>query len=1013
MSEFKNRINLFKNWPVFIIGWLCFSLSLPFLLSAGITGKISGTVKDKTTNEPLPGVNIQIVNTHIGAASNIQGKYFILSIPPGNYVLKVSMMGYSSQEIKNLRVSSDQTTKINIQMLQETLDLGQTVEIVAKRPVIQKDLTTSIEVVNMEKMKQSTATEVNEAVNLQTGVFFDPIPVDPIISNNGRGEARYSIRGGDQDEVVWFIDGTRSAAMSEARADAGGSYTTINTDAVREIEVITGGFNAEYGQAQSGIVNVITKDGSEKYTFSADYQYGPAHQRHFGDYIYDREKNVEFLLHTLYDSLNHANYLDPAWWTHDRAKQVYDYRKFPDYDLRFSFGGPMPGTFMPLIGDELAKMTFFLTGHYQQKAYPLPRPRDTRKLTNINLSGKYKIKPGMLMKFGGMYSHDAHATNNEESFPLWYSKYYRGYGSLLDNYVYQLRLGLTHTIKPAMFYEIKLSSYTLKQQEKPSPYRVLGESQKPDIWGWHLYDGFEDEPFIAHLFSPKAENRTSDLSLVSHLNWQINNNNLIKAGIEFHHNTYAEDSWVLPSFSDSLQYWRTRGLNETYHPLQMGIFIQDKMEFESMILNIGIRYDFFDGNRNWFTRESFALNPALDPDFNPGLDPDNDGIDSLGHKLWSFDNILAKPRERVKPFHSINPRLGISFPITDQSVFHFSYGHFYQMPAINSQYVLTYFRPVAKIKGAPSNVRDTDPERVIIMTLEPLKPEKTIQFELGIKHHFENLAVVNLTGFYKDVFDQVEQPGFLDKGILSSNPFPKYPKAEHYASYTSRLSGDYGDARGLEFSLRTLFSDRFVFDCNYSFSKTSFGKGTPSRVYLEADGTVNYQWYVEASDRLPVERSYSRPHILRANIFMQYPDSWKYPVLYQIFGNSDLSLLYRYVSGRTYTYLEPDDPPDLLDNHRFPAMQTWDLKFNKYLRLGTHTLTLYTKVTNLFNRKNIRNWGNPWDYEALEKFVETGEPSLTEPRGEDKNGNPLLYNIGYSIYYQPRSIWFGVKYNFR
>jgi len=968
-------------------------LLFPSFLFPGTTGKIAGYVRDKMTGEPLPGANILVAGTQRGSAADMEGHYYIISLKPGIYTLRVTMMGYQAMEITDVRVRIDQTTRVDISMESTVIEAGETVVIVAERPVIQKDQTTSVEYVSIERIKTSTATDVEEAVNLQTGVFFDPIAVEGNLSGTGRGEPRYSIRGGDQDEVVWYVDGTRSAAMSEARADAGGSFTNVNLESVKEIQVITGGFNAEYGQAQSGIVNVITKDGGDRYTFSLDYQYGPPKQRHFGSYLYDREKNLEFQNNTLEDGT-----LDPAWWTPERQKQVYDYRDFADHEVRFSLGGPMPGGFLPLLGKEMKKMTFFVTGRYQQLAYQLPRPKDTRNITNLNISTTYTPTPAISVKAGFMYNFDMHATNNEESFP-YNVKYYRGYGSLLDNTVYQARIGMTHMISSEMFYELKLSSFTLIQDETPSPYRVLGESLKPDIWGWHRYDGFEEEPFLAHLFSPLAHNVTRDISLVGNFNWQVNHNNFIKSGFEFHYNTYDEENWVLAAWSNDVKDWRTRGLNEAYHPIQMAFYIQDKMEFESMILNMGIRYDYYDGNRDWFTKDSFILNPSLDPEYSPSADPDKDGVDSLGHQKWSYPNVLDKPRERVKRFHSINPRLGISYPITEKSKFHFSYGHFYQMPSINSQYELTYFKPVSIIKGAPST--DTDPERVITMTLEPLKPERTIQFELGFKHHFEGLGVLDVTGFYKDVFEQVERPLFLDKRMYGIDP---YTGDESRLFYSSRYSGDYGDARGVEVTFRTLFSNDFLFDLNYSFSKSSRGTATPSQIHIDAEGNINYNWYVEASDRLPTENSYSRPHILRANLFMRYPEKWKIPVLYQLLNNTDVSLLYRYISGQAFTYLEPDDPPDLLDNHRFPARQTMDLKFNKYFQFGGHTVTFYTKITNLFNRKNVRTWGHIWDLDALDKFVETGEPTFEDPDG---------YDISYSVYYAPRYIWFGFRYDFQ
>ena len=1003
-KRFFNRIiqEVVMSYFKRIICGVCFVAFLSSLAFASTTGKIAGIVKDKSTGAPLPGVNILLTGTHLGAASNIQGRYFILSVPPGNYTLRVTMMGYRAAEIKNVRVSIDQTTTIDVELEQEAIDLGASVVVVAERPVIQKDLTTSQQVVGYEDMQKSTATKVAEAVNLQTGVFFDPIPVEGNLSGTGRGEKRYSIRGGSQDQVVWFVDGTRMAALTEGKADGGGSFTQINQEAVKEIQVITGGFNAEYGQAQSGIVNVITKEGGQFYTFSVDYQYGAPHQRHFGTYLYDRDRNYEFVKHTIVDTVTGQTYLDPKWWIPERQQQVYDYRKYAEHDIRFSFGGPVPGSFLPIIGNEIKKMSFFLTGWYQEQPYELPRPRATRNITNLNLSGKYAVTPNLNLKFGGMYSYDAHATNAEEFFPQ-RAKYYRGYGSILDNTVYQARLGLTHVIRPEMFYEIKLSSFTFKQKERPSPYRVLGESKKPDVWGWHYYDDFEDEPFVAHLFSPYANNRTSDLSLAGNFNWQVNTNNLLKSGFEFHYNTYDEDSWILAAFSDDLNNWRVRGLNETFHPMQFGLYVQNKMEFESMILNMGVRYDYYDGNRDWFTKDSFIWNPSLDPEYNPAADPNASGIDTLGRKKWSFENVLAKPREPVKPFHSINPRLGISFPITDNSVFHFSYGHFYQMPPINSQYEFSYFRPVAFIKNdPPPGPNNTDPERVINMTLEPLKPEKTIQFEMGIKHHFENLAVLNVTGFYKDVFDQHERPGFLRDLVYSIDPFGRTSNLP----YSTHFSGDYGDARGVEASLKTLFSNDFIVNLNYSFSKSSHGTATPARINFDKDGNITYQWYVEASDRLPTENSFSRPHILRANFFLQYPHNWKIPVLNPIFSNSNLSLLYYYISGQAFTYLEPDDPPDLLDNRRFPARQSWDLKFDKFLKFGDHTVTLYTKITNVFNQKNIKTYGHPYPYDggALEKFVNTGEPTLLDSDG---------YDISYMIYYAPRNILVGLKYNFK
>src|SRR5690606_25892622 len=111
----------------------------------------------------------------------------------------------------------------------------------------------------IEELQRLPVIDAKDGVFLQAGVFFDPIPVAGGLGSAGRGEQRYSIRGGSQDEVKWYIDGARAASLVGGRADWGGSFTNINLNSIEEVQVMTGGFNAEYGEAQSGIVSVITK----------------------------------------------------------------------------------------------------------------------------------------------------------------------------------------------------------------------------------------------------------------------------------------------------------------------------------------------------------------------------------------------------------------------------------------------------------------------------------------------------------------------------------------------------------------------------------------------------------------------------------------------------------------------------------------------------------------------------------------------------------------------------------
>jgi outer membrane receptor for ferrienterochelin and colicin len=1008
MKNFYSFKRIFNGNLFLISGNLIPILVLLFsvILKASVTGKIQGTVTDKKTGERLPSVNIMIVGTSFGSASDINGEYFILQIAPGDYTVKFSMVGYKDFIVRNVKVSAELTTRINAELEETTLDIGGEVVVVAERPVIQKDVTASIQFLGAEEMVRLPVTDAKEGLFVQAGVFFDPIPVVGGLGSAGRGETRYSIRGGSQDEIKWFYDGVRMASLINGRADWGGSFTNLNLNSIQEVQIMTGGFTAEYGEAQSGVISVVTKEGSEKFNASVDYIYGFPGQHHFGNYLYDPKTEKEFLDNTLPDGT-----IDPAWWTPYRQRQVYDYREIPDHTLYASLGGP-------LVTMNDMPVRFFISTQFKRQAYTLPHPRSSRNTENFfaNLSTRGK---NIRLRINGSYNHDAHSTLQENGDFTNQAKYYRGWGSLLDTYNWSLSGLFTHVLNTELFYEVKLSTYNINVEERPSEYTELGRSKNPTLFGFMRYDGYEDEPFDQ--YSPILKNaaHSGDVSLVGNVNWQFNTSNLLKAGFEFRYNTYTEkESWRLPSFTDNLDDWINRGLNESYHPIQLAFYVQNKMEFESMILNVGLRFDYFDPNRMWFEPTNY-FNLAIDPMYNAAKDPDLDQVDSLGHVKYSFDNVLNKKRIPARTYSMLSPRFGVSFPITENSLLHFNYGHYYQMPVLDQMFEFLYFRPVNLVeqiiaernlaqqegrepKHIPSN--DGDPERVVAYTVEPLKPQKTIMFEAGIKHNFNDIVVLDVTAFYKDVFDQTEERvGLFDRAVKGYDPFKNQVSPNQ--SFAAYLPGDYGDSRGFEISLRSLFSKYINFDLNYSFSRSTSGRASPKTVTFDGNGNVTYQWDTEVNKRIPTERSFSRPHILRANLFLSYPDYEESSILNTILNGASLSILYTFVSGQAFTYLQPNDPPDTYNNYRYPASNNVDLKLDKLFEIsGSHEIVVYLQITNLLNTKNLRSYGDViFDANATKDFVESGKISTIDAAG---------YDISWQTYYNKRRFYLGARYSF-
>lgn len=227
-------------------------LVLQIAIFAGTTGKLSGTIKDAQTGEPLIGANVMIEGTNFGAATNLNGEYVILNIPPGKYNVRVSYIGYETMLITDVSIAVDQTTLLPIQLNPQTIQVGEVV-VTARTPLVQKDVTSSISVITREEIEALPVQTFTELLSLQAGVV-------------GSG-SNLHIRGGRSNEVAYMIDGVLVVDPL-----LGGLATQVNNDAIQELSLLSGTFNAEYGNALSGVVNIVTRDGADKLAAKVEYR---------------------------------------------------------------------------------------------------------------------------------------------------------------------------------------------------------------------------------------------------------------------------------------------------------------------------------------------------------------------------------------------------------------------------------------------------------------------------------------------------------------------------------------------------------------------------------------------------------------------------------------------------------------------------------------------------------------------------------------------------------------------
>jgi hypothetical protein len=231
---------------------------VPLVLRAGQTGKIAGLVSDASTGEPLIGVNVYLENQSYGAATDMEGDYIMLNIPPGRYTAVAVMVGYREMRITGIEVEIDRTTRLDFKLQTDVLE-SETIEVEAERPLIQRDLTATTSSVSAQEIAAIPVESMKDVLQIQAGIIVD-----------ANGDMH--LRGGRANEIAYMIDG-----VSVSDPYSGRLAVNINQDAIQELKVISGTFNAEYGKVMSGVVEVVTKDPTPKFNVGVSF--------YAGDYI--------------------------------------------------------------------------------------------------------------------------------------------------------------------------------------------------------------------------------------------------------------------------------------------------------------------------------------------------------------------------------------------------------------------------------------------------------------------------------------------------------------------------------------------------------------------------------------------------------------------------------------------------------------------------------------------------------------------------------------------------------
>ncbi len=834
---------------------LCICLVIVAPALAGNTAQISGIVADES-GMPIAFATIRIEGTDIHATSDEDGYFSRSDVPPGQYNVTCSAPGFVDFTYVEIPFLTDMRRNVNFTMKRPDAETVLTITVHAEHRLIEPSLTTSIDYITAEDIEQLPADNFYDLMENEAGVTND--------------DGFMHVRGGRATEITYMVDD-----MPILDPVTGYAASSVNNSAIAEMSIISGTFSAEYGNAQSAVINITTKAGSTK---SYEGMVRFRQELYQSTKEFGSQKVLEATGQPDWDSV-------PTTWT-TRTRQGRFWKG------EGSVGGPI-GSFM----------TFFLSGDYSETGTQLIMPRP-RWEYNAQTKLRFNFSQDMSLTFSGSL--------NQLYRPLFDIQYQY----CLDNMYhlwrdsYQASGIWKHMINEKTYYTFRVNyfnswyHYGVRwgeddwhwENDPDNPGQEIQVWNNGDAWGEHQYgdmkwwedydtdwrQGGPDGWFYTKGDMRIWETRKEQIwTGKGDFTTELDEHNLIKAGLEY--TNFDVDLFQRQPLASN-----TYG--DKYHvfPWQGAVYVQDKMDYSEMIINLGLRFDYFDPNTN------YPENPMDSQD----SDPDS--------QYETFQDI---PRVDAEAKYQLSPRLGVAHPISEFDKLHFSYGHFFQMPAFRYLYMGNYEKPAGAypIFGNPD-----------------LKPEKTISYEIGIQHLFTKSVLLDITGFYKDVSGQLDT-------IRYDHPLGLW-------NYTRTTNSDWGNVRGVELVLDGTWTDWFSSKIAYTYS---IARG------LSSDWRQGYD-YSYYGWNLPLEANlldWDVTHTVNLMLDFRDADTWG--------ANFNFS----FGSGTPYSPPVEQGTQKNINSERMPWSMNLDAKVNYNINMWGMQFQLFVEALNIFDRWNVSNLG--------------------------------------------------------
>ena len=799
------------------------ALALPVTTALAQSGKIAGVVTEAATGDPLPGVNVVIDGTSQGATTDAEGYYVILNVRPGTYDIRASFIGFTPEVAEGVRVNIDLTAEINFALRDETVGLDE-VTVTAERPVVQRDVSASVANLDAQQIENLPVTDIEKVVGLQAGF-----------------ERGLTIRGSGGNQVSFRVDGIDLGGGLDQTPFTGVSYTSTE-----EVQVQTGGFSAKYGNVRSGLVNVVTKEGSrDRYSVDAIVRYSSPSEKYFGGlpndpdayYLrpyfddevafvgtqngpwdqYTRDSYPEFQgWNSLAESFSFNTDEDP---TNDVTPQQMQeafrwyYRKdleidHPDYEVDATIGGPFP-----LFSQQLGDLRFSASYRQTQNAFIVPMLRETYDERTFQGKVTSNLSQSMKLNVQGLYATQQGINTNEQGYQEMFTgdmPFYPWDGAQpylanslsrdniftthwrnpMDINRWMVGAQFTHTLSPSTFYEVQIkrqqvnySTFTTPERDRETVLERVGPIElTEEPFGWEWRDAYD------------------------------------VLGVGFRtggHWFSARDSSKVTDWTGRVDF--TSQLNR-YSMLEAGVEYQYS-NYDTNYGEVDPAHPHHANPKYVWNRspQQGALYATNKLEFkgmvaNLGVRMDYFSAGGEWYNYDPFDRAFSAQQGRdaledslsqepITRQLSLSPRLGVSFPITDASKLYFNYGHFRQRLNPSDLFIVQEINTGAiQTLGNPNH---------------PMP--RTVAYELGYEQSLFDQYLIRLAGFYRDLS---EQP----RGV-------SFHSIDGEVNYTISRPLNYGDNRGFEITLQKNRGDWVRGWVNYTYLATKGGNFGFSQVY--------------------------------------------------------------------------------------------------------------------------------------------------------------------------------------